>query len=161
MEGFSEHQAAYILDVGLPVLHELVEGAGRELAVQIATNVLILEDEALIALDLESSVEKLGHRVIGVTRTRNQALEIAQRERSGLVLADIQLADGSSGLDAVNDILNSFEVPVIFIRAYPERSLTGERPEPAFLVSKPYPYAAPVKANSPLFLTASLIADIT
>ena len=126
-----------------------------------SANVLILEDEALIALDLESSVEKLGHRVIGVTRTRNQALEIAQRERSGLVLADIQLADGSSGLDAVNDILNSFEVPVIFIRAYPERSLTGERPEPAFLVSKPYPYAAPVKANSPLFLTASLIADIT
>ena len=93
---------------------------------------------ALIALDLEGLVENLGHRVIGVARTRNQALEIAKTQRPGLVLADIQLADGSSGLDAVNDILNSFQVPVIFITAYPERFLTGERPEPAFLVSKPY-----------------------
>jgi CheY-like chemotaxis protein len=69
---------------------------------------------------------------------RNQALEIAQTQQPGLVLADIQLADGSSGLEAVNDILRSFEVPVIFITAYPERFLTGERPEPAFLVAKPY-----------------------
>jgi CheY-like chemotaxis protein len=138
MEGFSEHQAAYILDVRLHVLRQLVEEAGRELSIQIATDVLIIEDEALIALDLEGLVENLGHRVIGVARTHNQALEIAKTQRPGLVLADIQLADGSSGLDAVNDILNSFQVPVIFITAYPERFLTGERPEPAFLVSKPY-----------------------
>jgi CheY-like chemotaxis protein len=138
MEGFSEHQAAHILDVGLPLLRELVEEAGRELAIQIATDVLIIEDEALIALDLESLVENLGHRVIGVARTRNQAIEIADKYRPGLVLADIQLADGSSGLDAVNDLLNSFEVPMIFITAYPERFLTGERPEPAFLVARPY-----------------------
>ncbi len=138
MEGFSEHQAAHILDVGLPVLRELVEEAGRELAVQIATDVLIIEDEALIALDLESLVANLGHRVIGVARTRSQAREIAETHRPGLVLADIQLADGSSGLDAVNDLLTSFEMPVIFITAYPERFLTGQRPEPAFLVAKPY-----------------------
>jgi CheY-like chemotaxis protein len=138
MEGFSEHQAAHILNVGLPVLRELVEEAGRELAIQIATDVLIIEDETLIALDLESLVQTLGHRVIGVARTRNQAIAIAEKHRPGLVFADIQLADGSSGLDAVNDLLNSFEVPVIFITAYPERFLTGERPEPAFLVSKPY-----------------------
>jgi CheY-like chemotaxis protein len=49
------------------------------------------------------------------------------------VLADIQLADGSSGLDAVNDILASTDVPVVFVTAYPERLLTGERPEPASL----------------------------
>ncbi len=55
-----------------------------------------------------------------------------------LILADIQLADGSSGLEAVNELLNSFEVPVIFISAHPERFLTGERPEPAFLIAKPY-----------------------
>jgi DNA-binding LytR/AlgR family response regulator len=63
---------------------------------------------------------------------------MARTRRPGLILADIQLADGSSGLDAVNDMLNSFEVPVIFVTAYPERFLSGERPEPAFLVSKPY-----------------------
>jgi CheY-like chemotaxis protein len=55
-----------------------------------------------------------------------------------MVLADIQLADGSSGIDAVNDILAESPIPVIFITAFPERLLTGERPEPAFLVTKPF-----------------------
>ncbi|MGE8941666.1 hypothetical protein ACO2I3_07125 [Leptospira interrogans] len=58
--------------------------------------------------------------------------------RPGLVLADIQLADGSSGLDAVNDLLGQCQVPVIFITAYPEKLLTGEKPEPTFLITKPY-----------------------
>jgi DNA-directed RNA polymerase specialized sigma24 family protein len=138
VEGFSEEEAAKILDVDAPALRELLDEAGRELAVQIATDILIIEDEALIALDLEALVEKLGHNVIGIARTRTEASTIAQTKPPGLILADIQLADGSSGLDAVNDLLNSFAVPVIFITAYPERFLTGLRPEPAFLVSKPY-----------------------
>src|SRR6202158_746238 len=141
VEGFSEEQAARILDVDAPTLLKLVEEAGRELAAQLATDVLIIEDEALIALDLEALVENLGHKVIGVARTRTEAVTIARTKRPGLILADIQLADGSSGLDAVNDLLNTFEVPVIFITAYPERFLNGERPEPAFLVSKPYQHA--------------------
>ena len=138
VEGFSEEQAARIVDVDASTLLKLVEEAGRELAAQLATDVLIIEDEALIALDLEALVENLGHKVIGIARTRTEAVTIARTKRPGLILADIQLADGSSGLDAVNDLLNTFEVPVIFITAYPERFLTGERPEPAFLVSKPY-----------------------
>jgi DNA-directed RNA polymerase specialized sigma24 family protein len=138
VEGFSEEHAARILDVDTPALRRLVDESSRQLAAQIATDVLIIEDEALIALDLEALVENLGHRVVGVARTRTEAATIARNQRPGLILADIQLADGSSGLDAVNDLLNMFEVPVIFITAYPERFLTGERPEPAFLVSKPY-----------------------
>jgi DNA-directed RNA polymerase specialized sigma24 family protein len=138
VEGFSEQHAARILDVDAPTLRKLVDESGRELAAQIATDVLIIEDEALIALGLEALVENLGHNVVGVARTRAEAAAIALRRRPGLILADIQLADGSSGLDAVNDLLNVFEVPVIFITAYPERYLTGDRPEPAFLVSKPY-----------------------
>ena len=109
-----------------------------ELAADIATDIMIIEDEPLIAMDLESLVEGLGHRVTGVARTRGEALTLAERKRPGLILADIQLADGSSGLDAVNDLLETFEVPVIFITAYPERFLTGERPEPAFLIAKPF-----------------------
>ena len=138
VEGFSEQEAARILDVDAPTLLKLVEEAGRELAAQLATDVLIIEDEALIALDLEALVENLGHKVIGVARTRTEAVTIARTKPPGLILADIHLADGSSGLDAVDDLLNTFEVPVIFITAYPERFLTGERPEPAFLVAKPY-----------------------
>jgi DNA-directed RNA polymerase specialized sigma24 family protein len=138
VEGFSEEDAAAILNVDRQTLQDLVEECGRELAAQIATDILIIEDEVLIALDLENLVESLGHRSIGIARTRSEAVAMARKKRPGLILADIQLADGSSGLDAVNDMLNSFEVPVIFITAYPERFLSGERPEPAFLVSKPY-----------------------
>jgi CheY-like chemotaxis protein len=138
LEGFSEQDAATILDVDRQTLQQLVEESGRELAAQIATEILIIEDEALIAMDLENLVENLGHRVVGIARTRSEAVKLAKAKPPGLILADIQLADGSSGLDAVNDLLGSFEVPVIFITAYPERFLTGERPEPAFLVPKPY-----------------------
>jgi DNA-directed RNA polymerase specialized sigma24 family protein len=145
VEGFSEVEAARILDVDASTLLKLVEEAGRELAAQLATDVLIIEDETLIALDLEALVENLGHTVIGAARTRTEAATIARTKPPGLILADIQLADGSSGIDAVNDLLTTFEVPVIFITAYPERFLTGERPEPVFLVSKPY-QAATVSA---------------
>lgn len=138
LEGFSEADAAAILDVDIPTLRQLVEESGRELAAEIATDVLIIEDEPFIAMDLEGLVEGLGHRVLGVARTHSEAVTIAKANRPGLILADIQLADGSSGLDAVNELLRTFEVPVIFITAYPERFLTGERPEPAFLIAKPF-----------------------
>jgi DNA-directed RNA polymerase specialized sigma24 family protein len=138
VEEFSEEEAARILNVDTPTLLNLVEESGRELAAELATDVLIIEDEVLIAMDLEGLVESLGHRVIGVARTQGEAVQIARTKSPGLILADIQLADGSSGLDAVNDLLKTFELPVIFITAYPERFLTGERPEPAFLISKPY-----------------------
>ncbi|CAL8976019.1 response regulator [Rhodoplanes serenus] len=138
LEGFSEEDAAGILDVDLSKIRSLVEEAGRELAAEIATDVLIIEDETFIALDLEGLVESLGHRVVGIARTHSEAVQIAQKKRPGLILADIQLADGSSGLDAVNELLDTFEVPVIFITAYPERFLTGQRPEPAFLIAKPF-----------------------
>jgi DNA-directed RNA polymerase specialized sigma24 family protein len=141
LEGFSEEDAAQILDCDLSTLRALVEESGRELAAEIATDVLIIEDEAFIAMDIEALVESLGHRVIGVARTHAEAIALARRKTPGLILADIQLADGSSGLDAVNELLNSFEVPVIFITAYPERFLTGARPEPAFLIAKPFQLA--------------------
>lgn len=138
LEGFSEEEAAVILDATVDRVRELVDEAGRELAADIATDIMIIEDEPLIAMDLESLVEGLGHRVTGIARTRTEAVKLAGSKRPGLILADIQLADGSSGLDAVNDLLEAFEVPVIFITAYPERFLTGERPEPAFLIAKPF-----------------------
>src|SRR5262245_24654981 len=138
LEGFSEEDAAEILDCDIATLRRLVDESGRELAAEIATDVLIIEDETFIAIDLETLVESLGHRVIGVARTHSEAIKLAKTKQPGLILADIQLADGSSGLDAVNELLRTFEVPVIFITAYPERFLTGERPEPAFLISKPF-----------------------
>ncbi|MDQ0511940.1 response regulator [Ancylobacter amanitiformis] len=138
LEGFSEEDAAAVLEIDVPTLRHLVADAGRELAAEIATDVLIIEDEPFIALDLEGLVEGLGHRVTGIARTHSEAVSLARRKTPGLILADIQLADGSSGLDAVNELISGVEVPVIFITAYPERFLTGVRPEPAFLIAKPF-----------------------
>jgi CheY-like chemotaxis protein len=139
VEEFSPSEAATILDVDESELQELIDEAGREIARQIATDVVIIEDEPLIALDLERLVTELGHRVVKIARTERQAIEAVMRAKPGLILADIQLADGSSGLDAVNEILRSFSVPVIFVTAYPQRLLTGTRPEPTFLIAKPFP----------------------
>ncbi len=91
---------------------------------------LIIEDEPLISLQLEELVTGMGNEVVGIATTHEEAVELFNATRPGLVLADIQLADGSSGIDAVNEILEHFPVPVIFITAFPERLLTGERPEP-------------------------------
>ena len=138
LEGFSEEEAAEILNCDLGTLRALVEESGRELAAEIATDVLIIEDETFIAMDIEALVESLGHKVIGVARTHSEAVALARQKRPGLILADIQLADGSSGLDAVNDILGTLTVPVVFITAYPQKLMTGERPEPTFLITKPF-----------------------
>jgi DNA-directed RNA polymerase specialized sigma24 family protein/CheY-like chemotaxis protein len=138
IEDFSNAEAAAVLDVSEKELDELLTQAGREIAEQIATNVLIIEDEPIIAMDVEHIVRSLGHSVAGIARTHNEAVAIARKEGIGLVLADIQLADGSSGINAVNEILQNIELPVIFITAYPERLLTGERPEPTFLITKPF-----------------------
>jgi len=138
VEGFSDEEAAEILDADEKEFAELISQASNEISRQVATDVLIIEDEPLIAMDIEEMVESLGHRVVGTARTHAEATTLFNRTRPKMVLADIQLADGSSGIDAVNEILTSTSVPVIFITAFPERLLTGERPEPAFLVTKPF-----------------------
>ena len=138
LEDFSEKDAGIVLGLPATEIAGLVEECGRELAAEIATDVLIIEDEALIAMDLQSLVESLGHKVLGIARTHTEAVSLALAGRPGLILADIHLADMSSGLEAVNELLKSFEVPVIFITAHPEHLLTGQRPEPAFLITKPF-----------------------
>ena len=154
LEGFSEEEVGYILGTDVAETRRLADAAGREMAAEIATDVLIIEDETFIAMDLESLVKNLGHNVIGVARTHTDAVALAKNRKPGLILADIQLADGSSGLDAVNELLRTFEVPVVFITAYPERLLTGERPEPTFLVTKPFvPETVRVAVSQALLFT--------
>ncbi len=138
MEGFSFAEAGSILSIPLDQVESQVIAAQAEIDAQLATRVLIIEDEWVIALDLKTLVTELGHEVVGVAPTHSKAIELANQGNFGLVLADIQLADGSSGIDAVTDILQSFNVPVIFITAFPDRLLTGERPEPTYLITKPF-----------------------
>lgn len=138
VEGFSFSEISQILERPPADIAALHEQAVTQIASLMSCNVLIIEDEPLIAIDIEDMVNSMGHNVLGVARTRNEAVALAGKRQPDLVLSDIQLADGSSGIDAVNDILKSFSVPVIFITAFPERLLTGERPEPAFLIAKPF-----------------------
>ncbi len=119
-------------------MHAVDTEALAEIERQTRADVLIIEDEPIIAMDIETIVRDLGHNVTGVAVTRDEAVAQALARRPGLVLADIQLADDSSGIDAVKDILAEFKVPVIFITAFPERLLTGTRPEPTFLITKPF-----------------------
>lgn len=156
MEGFTREEAAQILEVEHEEIVGLLASALSEIDRQTTTNVLIIEDEPIIAMDLEGIVEGLGHKVSAIADTHTSAVAAARDHSPGLVLADIQLADGSSGIDAVTDILNDFEVPVIFITAYPDRLLTGERPEPTFLITKPFQEAT-VKAaiSQALFFESS------
>jgi CheY-like chemotaxis protein len=138
MEGFNPVEAAEILGVDADTLDGQLKSADEALRRQLAAQVLIIEDEPIIGLDLTRVVRELGHTVVGVAATRSEAVALVQQTRPGLVLADVRLADGSSGIDAATDILRSFDIPVIFITAFPEHLLTGDRPEPAFLITKPF-----------------------
>jgi DNA-directed RNA polymerase specialized sigma24 family protein/CheY-like chemotaxis protein len=138
VEDFSLGETAEILGVSLDEVKTLVAEASKEISRHIATEIMIIEDEPLIALDIEQIVMDLGHSVGGIARTHAEALDLYHKTSPGMILADIHLADGSSGIDAINDILKVASIPVIFITAFPERLLTGERAEPTFLVTKPY-----------------------
>lgn len=138
VEEFSNREIAAIMNITEQQVGNLIAEAGREIADQIAARVLIIEDEPLIALEIETLVSDMGHQVLGIARTRTEASKMARELSPTLVLADVQLADGSSGVDAVNDILKGFNTPIVFVTAYPERLLTGQRAEPAFLVPKPF-----------------------
>jgi DNA-directed RNA polymerase specialized sigma24 family protein len=138
VEGFSTRETADVLSMSETDLGALLSQASAEISSQIVSDIMIIEDEPLIAMDIEDMVTSLGHNVTGVARTHAEAVEIFGRSKPSMILADIQLADGSSGIDAVNEILATASVPVIFITAFPERLLTGDRPEPAFLVTKPF-----------------------
>jgi DNA-directed RNA polymerase specialized sigma24 family protein/CheY-like chemotaxis protein len=138
VEDFTPTEAAHVLGVSPEELDRHLSGAEADIDDQLATNVLIIEDEPIIALDLTRLVRELGHNVVGVAMTRDEAVTMARESGPGLVLADIRLADGSSGIDAATQILREFDIPVMFITAFPEHLLTGERPEPAFLITKPF-----------------------
>ena len=139
IEGFSDDEIGNIMQIDADEARHLQELAVTEMSDSVAGRVMIIEDEAIIAMDLQTAVSEMGHEVTGVARTHKEAVALANKEAPDLILADIQLADNSSGLDAVKEIMLSMaDVPVVFITAFPERLLTGERPEPAFLITKPY-----------------------
>lgn len=139
IEEFRSEEVAQIMRITAPEADALVQAAMREMEAEVPGKVMIIEDEPLIAMDIRNIVQDMGHTVTGIAPTRREAIRLGEGLRPDLILADIQLADNSSGIDAVNDLLATLgDVPVVFITAFPDRLLTGERPEPAFLITKPF-----------------------
>lgn len=138
VEGFSQAETAEILGITEDQVTAEVNAARASIRREMSCPVLVIEDESIIAMHLQSIVEEMGHKVVGTATTHREAVAVARRTKPELVLADIRLADGSSGINAVKDILAEFDVPVIFITAYPERLLSGDRPEPTYLITKPF-----------------------
>lgn len=138
LEGFTVNDAAHILGVTVDEAERSLEEARRELQRVASVRILVIEDEAVIALDVADIVRNAGHEVVGIAATEKAAVELAKKHSPHLVLADIQLRGSDSGISAVNEIMRSMTVPVIFVTGFPERLLTGKQVEPAFVISKPF-----------------------
>lgn len=139
IENFTLPQIAEIIDVTQFDVADLIMTAHGEIQNTLRGRIMVIEDEAIIAMDLHDIVTSMGHDVTGAAATFEQAVALAASQKPDLILSDIQLADGSSGIDAVETILGAAgSIPVIFITAFPERLLTGQRREPAFVITKPY-----------------------
>lgn len=138
VEQFDPDALEEILGIAPDALENVLKNAERDLASSLATDVLIIEDEPMIAFQLKEIIESLGHNMVARALTRDEAVEKARITRPGLMLVDIQLADGSSGLDAMDEICKFHKVPSIVITAFPERLLSGRANEPAFLIPKPF-----------------------
>ena len=138
LEGFSSEDTGYLIGASPADVDSLVAEALAEIERQTHADVLIIEDEPIIAMDIETIVRDLGHNVTGVAVTRDEAVAQARQARRAWFSPTSSWPTTSSGIDAVKDILAEFSVPVIFITAFPERLLTGTRPEPTFLITKPF-----------------------
>ncbi|MET1026081.1 MAG: response regulator, partial [Dongiaceae bacterium] len=125
LEGFALKDVAVVLDVSLDDASRLLDEAWSLVKAQVSTTVLIIEDEPVIALDISGLASEMGHTVVGIAADQMEAVKIAKERQPGLVLGDIDLGAGGSGLVAIQEILQSLDMPVIFITAYPERLLTG------------------------------------
>lgn len=138
LEGFAVADIAFVMRLQTDGAAAKLREAQLALERQTASEVLIIEDEPVIAMDIAGIVRQAGHRVLGIATTQDDAIAMAERQPPSLILADIKLADDSSGIRAVDAILNQARVPVVFITAYPERLLENERVEPSLLITKPF-----------------------
>jgi CheY-like chemotaxis protein len=138
LEELALPQAAAIIGLDAAAAASELGDARERLRAAAATDVLIIEDEPIIAMDIEELVQRCGHRSVGVAASEAEAVELAERHRPGLILADINLGEGGDGSSAVARILKRHRAPVIFVTAYPERLLTGDAVEPAFVITKPF-----------------------
>ena len=139
LEDFSFKDVGAILDIPVNSVKRLFDDATADLQKMRPSRILLVEDETLIAMDMSNVIADMGHVVVGIARTKAEAVAAARNSKPDLITCDIKLADGSSGIDAIEDIMAfAPDVAVVFLTGFPEELLTGSRSEPAFVIDKPY-----------------------
>lgn len=97
--------------------------------------IVVVEDESIVAKDLQSSLKNMGYNVPAVVSTGEKAIEAVHKYRPNLILMDIMLKGEMSGIDAAKIIKERFDIPVVFLTAYADED-TLEKAKP----SVPYGY---------------------
>ncbi len=99
------------------------------------TNILIVEDESIVAKDIQHSLKKLGYTVVGICSNGEDAIKTTEEKRPDLILMDIMLKGQMSGIETAEQIRVRFNIPVIYLTAYADES-TLEKAK----VTEPYGY---------------------
>jgi two-component system, response regulator PdtaR len=101
---------------------------------------VIVEDDAVASMNLEAILEELGHQICDVASTASEAVRMAEQHRPELILMDIRLARGSSGIEAARTVRDSLDIPSIFVTAHSDAATIGQAmaARPLGFVTKPY-----------------------
>jgi DNA-binding LytR/AlgR family response regulator len=99
------------------------------------TNILIVEDESIVAKDIQHSLKKLGYTVVGMCSNGEDAIKTAEEMSPDLVLMDIMLKGDMSGIEAADQIRQRMNIPVIYLTAYADESTLNKAK-----VTEPYGY---------------------
>lgn len=99
------------------------------------SNILIVEDESIVAKDIQHSLKKLGYTVVEICSNGEDAIRIAEELKPNLVLMDIMLKGDMSGIEAASQIRDKYNIPVIYLTAYADESTLSKAK-----VSEPYGY---------------------
>lgn len=104
------------------------------------TNILIVEDESIVAKDIQQSLKKLGYGVLGICSSGEEAIGLATELKPDLVLMDIMLKGNMNGIEAASEIREKISRPVIYLTAYADESTLAKakHTEPYGYIMKPF-----------------------
>jgi DNA-binding response OmpR family regulator len=106
----------------------------------VAARILLVEDDYLVALEVEHHLTAAGFSVVGIARTAEQAITMASEEKPDLAVVDIRLAGLRDGIDAASEMLLKSGISSIFASAHGDLATRqrAERAKPVGWLTKPY-----------------------
>lgn len=104
------------------------------------TKIIIVEDEALIAAELKSTLQLLGHRVVGHAMNGDKALDLFAREDADLILLDINIKGTLNGIDLAKVIRKKYSVPFIYLTSFSDKTTLDQAKDtlPYGYIVKPF-----------------------